>query len=159
MTYDINYIRSQFPALSRRINNFPVVYFDGPGGTQIPQRVIDTMVDYLKNHNSNSGGLFAATLETDEIILNARKTFADFFNCAWDEVSFGENSTTLNFKLSQAIARDLKPGDEVIITALDHDANRSPWELLSERGIIVRNVAVDTSTRSEEHTSELQSQR
>ncbi len=146
MTYDISYIRSQFPALQNRNNEFPPVFFDGPGGTQMPKRVIDTMVDYLTNKNSNSGGVFIVSVETDRMILNARKTFADFFNCTWEEVSFGENSTAINFKLSQAIARDMKPGDEIIITALDHDANRSPWELLSERGIIIKNVAVDLAT-------------
>ena len=104
MNFDINGIRCQFPSLNREINGFPAVYFDSPGGTQTPQRVINKMVDYMINHNSNSGGVFATTVENDEIILNARKAFADFFGCNWDEVAFGENSTAINFKLSQAIA-------------------------------------------------------
>jgi len=146
MNFDINGIRCQFPSLNREINGFPVVYFDSPGGTQTPQRVMDKMVDYMINHNANSGGVFATTVENDEIILNARKTFADFFGCNWDEVAFGENSTAINFKLSQAIARDLKPGDEILITDIDHDANRSPWEILSEKGIVIKSVKVNTQT-------------
>jgi len=146
MNYDIDYIREQFPALKRRINNFPVIYFDGPGGTQVPRRVINAISDYLANHNSNTHGEFAAAKETDEIIANARKAFADFFNCSEHEVAFSENSTTINFKLSQAIVRDLKPGDEILITDIDHDANRSPWLVLTERGIVVRSVAMDTKT-------------
>jgi len=100
----------------------------------------------MTNHNANSGGVFATAVETDEMILNARKAFADFFGCVWNEVSFGENSTAINFKLSQAIARDLKPGDEIIITDIDHDANRSPWEILAERGITIKSVKVNTAT-------------
>lgn len=146
MNFDINGIRSQFPSLERDVNGYPAVYFDSPGGTQTPQRVIDKMVDYMIHHNANSGGVFATTIETDALILNARKAFADFFACAWDEVAFGENSTAINFRLSQAIARDLKPGDEIIITDLDHDANRSPWEILAERGIIIKSVKVNTET-------------
>ena len=146
MNFDINGIRCQFPSLNREINGFPVVYFDSPGGTQTPQRVMNKMVDYMINHNANSGGVFATTVENDEIILNARKAFADFFGCNWDEVAFGENSTAINFKLSQAIARDLKPGDEILITDIDHDANRSPWEILSDRGVIIKSVRVNTET-------------
>ncbi|MGB4399653.1 MAG: cysteine desulfurase-like protein, partial [Daejeonella sp.] len=146
MKFDINGIRAQFLSLKREINGFPAIYFDSPGGTQTPQRVIEKMVDYMINHNANSGGVFATTVETDEMILNARKSFADFFGCAWDEVAFGENSTSINFKLSQAIARDLQPGDEIIITDIDHDSNRSPWEILSERGLIIKSVKVNTET-------------
>lgn len=146
MKYDIDYIRSQFPALKRIVNNFPAVYFDGPGGTQVPERVMNKMVDYLVNHNSNSGGDFITSVESDQIILNARKAFADYFNCSWDEVAFDNNSTTINFKLSQAIARNLNVGDEIIITDIDHDSNRSPWQILTERGIIIKSVKVNTDT-------------
>ena len=146
MKYDIESIRAQFPALSRKVNGYPAVYFDSPGGTQVPQRVIDKMVDYMLNHNANSGGVFITSVENDEMILNARKAFADLFGCSWNEVSFGENSTAINFRLSQAIARDLQPGDEIIITDLDHDANRSPWEILAERGIVIKSVQVDPQT-------------
>lgn len=146
MNFDIDGIRSQFPALSRKVNTYPAVFFDSPGGTQTPQRVIDKMIDYMIHQNANTGGVFATTVETDEMILEARKAFADFFGCDWKEVAFGENSTAINFKLSQAIARDLNPGDEILITDIDHDANRSPWEILAERGIVIKSVKVNTES-------------
>lgn len=146
MSFDIKGIRSQFPSLNRMVNGHQAVYFDSPGGTQTPQRVIDKMVDYMINHNANCGGVFATTAETGQMILNARRTFADFFSCSPNEVAFGENSTAINFKLSQAIARDLKPGDEIIITDIDHDANRSPWEILAERGVVIKSVRLNTET-------------
>ena len=146
MAYDIEYIRSQFPALQRKVNNFPVVYFDGPGGTQVPQKVVDAMSKYLIHHNANTHGEFAASVETDHMIRQARNAFADFFNCSDDEIAFSENSTTISIKLSQALARDLTPGDEILITDIDHDANRSPWMILSERGIVVQSVAMNKAT-------------
>lgn len=146
MKYDVNSIRAQFPALSRTVNGFPAVYFDSPGGTQVPQRVIDRMVDYMINHNANTGGAFITSIENDAVILEARKSFRDLFGCSWNEVSFGENSTAINFRLSHALARDLNPGDEIIITDIDHDANRSPWTILTERGVTVKSVRVDAST-------------
>ena len=105
MKYDIDSIRAQFPALSRTVNGFQAVYFDSPGGTQVPQRVIDRMVDYMINHNANTGGAFITSVENDAVILDARKGFADFFGCSWNEVSFGENSTAINFRLSHALAQ------------------------------------------------------
>jgi cysteine desulfurase family protein (TIGR01976 family) len=104
------------------------------------------MIDYLIHHNANTHGEFITSRESDEILLNARKTFADYFNCSWDEVAFCHNSTTINFKLAQGIARDLQEGDEIIITDLDHEANRGPWEILAERGIVIKSVVVDPST-------------
>ena len=146
MKYDIDSIRTQFPALRRTVNGFQAVYFDSPGGTQVPQRVIDKMVGYMINHNANTGGAFISSVENDAMILETRETFADLFGCSWNEVSFGENSTAINFRLSQALARDLHAGDEIIITDIDHDANRSPWSILTERGVIIKSVKVDTST-------------
>jgi cysteine desulfurase family protein (TIGR01976 family) len=143
MSVDINEIRNQFPALKRTINGHSVAYLDGPGGTQVPQRVIDKMTEYLIHHNANVHGAFATSIENDEMLQNARITFADFFGCLWDEVSFCHNSTTINFKLSHALARDLKPGDEVIIGDMDHEANRGPWQILEERGMIVKSVKID----------------
>ncbi len=148
MNFDVNFIRSQFPALKTTVNGSPVVYFDGPGGTQMPQRVIDRMVGYLMHQNSNTGGPFLTSIATDEMILSARHTFADYFGCSWREVAFCHNSTTICFKLAEALARDLKPGDEILITDIDHEANRSPWNLLAERGIIINSVAVHTPTCS-----------
>ena len=115
-------------------------------GTQTPQRVIDAMVDYIINYNANIEGVFKTSVESDELLLNSRKALADFLGCSYEEVAFGENTTTNNFKLALAIARDLKPGDEIIITQIDHEANRGPWESLQERGIIVKEVQVDTDT-------------
>jgi len=144
--FDIAYVRSQFPALKRMIDSHPVAYLDGPGGTQTPQRVLDAVQDYLVNHNANIHGLFATTEETDAIIQAARDAGADLLGCDWDEVSYGANMTTLAFLLSDAIAGRIEPGDEVLITQLDHEANRGPWLRLAERGAIVREVPVDLET-------------
>jgi len=144
--FDVAYVRSQFPALRRVIDGRPVAYFDAPGGTQTPQRVLDAVTDYLVNHNSNTHGFFAATEETDAILEHAHRAAADFLGCDWTEVSYGANMTTLNYLLSEALVREMEPGDEVVITALDHEANRGPWLRLAERGIVIREVPVDAAT-------------
>lgn len=143
MKFDVQYIRDQFPAMKRMINGYPATYLDGPGGTQVPQRVIDKVVDYLINHNANIHGAFATSMETDALIVDARKTFADFFGCLWEEVSFGHNATTINFKLAHGLARDLKPGDEIVITDIDHEGNRGPWEILEEKGFVIKSTKLD----------------
>ncbi|MBT4287084.1 MAG: cysteine desulfurase-like protein [Deltaproteobacteria bacterium] len=143
MSIDINDIRSQFPALEKTVNGFPVAYLDGPGGTQVPQRVIDAVSRHLIHFNANIHGVFESSVENDKILQNARVAFADFFGCQWEEVSFCHNSTTINFKLSQAIARDLKPGDEILITDIDHEANRGPWQILEEKGFVVKSIEID----------------
>ena len=148
MKFDVPYVRRQFPALSRTIEGHPVAYFDSPGGTQVPQRVVDAVTDYLVNHNSNTHGYFATTIETDHLLADARDALADLLGCDWDEVAFGANTTTLNFLLAHSLARDLKEGDEVVITELDHEANRGPWISLQDRGVVVREVPVDTATCS-----------
>ena len=144
--FDVAYVRSQFPALKRTIDGRPVAYLDGPGGTQTPQRVLDAAQDYLVNHNCNIHGAFATSEETDTVIQGAHEAGADLLGCDWDEVSFGANMTTLGFLLSDAVAGDIEPGDEVIVTQLDHEANRGPWMRLAERGAVVREVPVDLST-------------
>jgi cysteine desulfurase family protein (TIGR01976 family) len=146
MKFDVPYVRRQFPALGRTIDGRPVAYFDSPGGTQVPQRVVDAVTDYLVNHNSNTHGYFAATVETDHLLADARDALADLLGCSWDEVAFGANTTTLNFLLAHSLARDLKEGDEIVITEIDHEANRGPWISLQDRGIVVREVPVDTAT-------------
>ncbi|MEW6624725.1 MAG: cysteine desulfurase-like protein [Bacillota bacterium] len=146
MNYDISYIRSQFPALSMKVNGYPAAFLDGPGGTQVPQRVIDAMVNYLIYANANIEGFFKTSVDSDELMLESRKALADFLGCSWQEIAFGDNSTTLNFKLALALGRDLKKGDQVLITQIDHEANRGPWESLSEKGIEVREVSVDIDT-------------
>src|SRR5580693_2036601 len=123
---DLAYIRSQFPALSQTINSQPAAFLDGPGGTQVPQRVIDAISDYLRHNNANTGGAYATSRNTDAVIAAARAAMADFLHCAADEVVFGANMTSLTFAISRAIGRDFQPGEEILVTRLDHDANVSP---------------------------------
>ena len=138
-TLDLTYIRAQSPSLAQTVNGHPTVFLDGPGGTQVPQRVIDAISDYLRRDNANTGGAYATSLRTDAMIAEARAAMADFLHCAADEVAFGPNMTTLTFAMSRAIGRELKPGDEIVVTRLDHDANVSPWLAMAEdRGITVR---------------------
>ena len=138
---DLPWIRSQFPAFAEKLNGHPVAYLDGPGGTQVPQRVIDAISDYLRHSNANSNGAYATSQRTNETIAAARSAMADLFGCAADEVVFGFNMTSLTFAMSRAIGRDLRPGDEIVLTLLDHDANFSPWQALEERGVTIRRVA------------------
>src|SRR6202043_260722 len=136
---DLSYVRSQFPSLAQTVNGHPAAFLDGPGGTQVPQRVIDAIADYLRRDNANTGGAYATSRRTDAMIAEARSAMADFLHCGADEVAFGPNMTTLTFAISRAIGRDLKPGDEIVVTRLDHDANVSPWLAMAEdRGIAVR---------------------
>jgi len=130
--------------MNRKVNGFPAAYLDGPGGYQVPQTVIDAVEDYLINANANVEGAYETSRKTDRMLEDARETFADFFNCSADEVSFGANMTTLSFTLSQALVREMKPGDKVLITEIDHEGNRGPWEQLRDRGIVVEEVVFDT---------------
>src|SRR5271157_5353913 len=124
---DIAWVRAQFPALAQTVNGHPAVFLDGPGGTQVPQRVIDAIADYLRRNNANTGGAYATSRNTDAMIAGARLAMGDYLNCASEEVIFGPNMTTLTFAMSQAIGRELSAGDEILLTHLDHDANISPW--------------------------------
>ena len=142
---DVAWVRNQFPALHQTVNGQPAVFFDAPGGTQVPQRVIDAIAQYLSSSNANTHGAFATSARTDQVISEARAAMADFFNCAADEVVFGANMTTLTFALSRAIGRELKAGDELLVTCLDHDANVSPWVCLEERGVKVRTADIKVS--------------
>ena len=135
---DIRWVRSQFPALAETVNGHPAVFLDGPGGTQVPERVIDAISDYLRRDNANTCGAYATSRRTDAMVAGARAAMADFLNCNADEIVFGPNMTTLTFAMSRAIGRDLGPGDEVLVTRLDHDANVSPWLALEEKGVTVR---------------------
>jgi cysteine desulfurase family protein (TIGR01976 family) len=140
-------IRSQFPALARKHEGYPVAYFDGPGGTQVPKAVVEAVSDYLINHNANTHWAYPTSAETDRLLEEARQTFADFFNCAANEVSFGQNMTTITFHLSRALGRNFHPGDEIIVTELDHHANVDTWrELAKDRGLTVRTVRMLTET-------------
>jgi cysteine desulfurase family protein (TIGR01976 family) len=135
---DIDRVRSRFPSLSQTVAGQPAVFLDGPGGTQVPQRVIDAISDYLKNSNANTCGAYATSQRTNAVIAEARAAMADFFGCDQDEVVFGPNMTTLTFAVSRSIGRELGPGDEILLTHLDHDANVSPWRTLEERGVTIR---------------------
>ncbi|HTW56937.1 MAG TPA: cysteine desulfurase-like protein [Terriglobales bacterium] len=136
---DLTSIRAQFPSLAQTVNGHPAAFFDGPGGTQVPQCVIDAISDYLRRHNSNTGGAYATSRRTDAMIAEARAAMADFLHCAADEVVFGLNMTQLTYAISRAIGRDLQPGDEILVTRLDHDANVSPWlQMAEDRKVTVR---------------------
>ncbi len=140
-------IRSQFPALDRLQDGQPVAYFDGPGGTQVPRCVGDAMADYLYHHNANTDWAYPTSIETDAALAAARETFADFLNASANEIVFGANMTTLTFHLSRALGRRLSPGDEIIVTELDHHANIDPWkELARERNLCVRSVRMIPET-------------
>ncbi|PYQ60272.1 MAG: cysteine desulfurase-like protein [Acidobacteria bacterium] len=135
----VHEIRRCFPALTRIHNGLPVAYFDGPGGTQVPQVVADAMADYLFQHNANTHWAYPTSEETDAIIAGARKAAAGFMNARADEISFGANMTTITFHLARALGRTWKKGDEVIVTDLDHHANVATWRALEiDRGIVVR---------------------
>src|SRR6201988_417178 len=136
---DLNYVRSQFPSLAQTVNGHPAAFLDGPGGTQVPQRVIDAISSYLRHDNANTGGAYSTSRNTAAMIARARAAMADFLTCGADEFAFGPNMTTLTFAISRAIGRELKPGDEILLTRLDHDANVSPWTSMAEdRGVTVR---------------------
>ncbi|MBV8890633.1 MAG: cysteine desulfurase-like protein [Acidobacteria bacterium] len=143
MNFDIGWVRAQFPSLSEPINGHPPAFLDGPGGTQVPQRVIDAITDYLKYSNANTAGAYPTSQRTDRIIADARRAMADFLGCDTDEIVFGPNMTTLTFALSRSIGRQLGPGNEIVVTHLDHDANISPWRALEERGATIRFVDID----------------
>jgi len=145
-SFDVAHVRSQFPALERHVNGLPVAYLDAPGGTQTPRRVLDAVTDYLAAHNANIHGFFATSEETDAVIDEAHRAAADLLGCDWVEASFGANMTTLCYFLAEALVREMCPGDEVLITELDHEADRGPWLRLEERGIVVREIPVDTET-------------
>ena len=133
---DLTAVRSEFPALATG-----AAYFDGPGGSQVPQRVIDAMTAYLRDSNSNLGGAFRTSRESDEVMERGRAAAADFTGGEPEGIAFGANMTTLNFQLAHAVARTMKPGDEIVVTALDHDANVSPWLVVAEdHDLVVRTA-------------------
>ena len=135
---DLAWVRSQFPSLAQTVNGHPAVFLDGPGGTQVPQRVVDAISDYLAVNNANSGGAYQTSRNTDRMIAEARAAMGDFLNCDADEVVIGPNMTTLTYAISRSIGRELGPGDEIVLTLLDHDANFRPWKALEEKGVTIR---------------------
>ena len=139
----VDEVRARFSALRQ-----PLAFFDGPGGTQVPDSVIDAIAGYLRESNANTGGPFATSRRTDALLADAHETAARFLGATVAEVAFGANMTTLNFALSRAAARDWSEGDEVVCTRLDHDGNVSPWlELARDKGLVVRFADVDDECR------------
>jgi cysteine desulfurase family protein (TIGR01976 family) len=136
-------VRARFPALKRMQGNHSYVYLDGPGGTQVPQAVLDAMTGYLRHSNANHDGAFATSEESDALLARAHAAAADFLGAEPHEIVFGQNMTTLTFAVSRAIGRTLSAGDEIVVTRLDHDANIAPWLALEEeRGAVVRWVEI-----------------
>ena len=138
-------VRAAFPALARVEGGHPVAYFDGPGGTQVPAAVADAMRDYLLHHNANTHWAYPTIAETDAALARARECLADFLNAGPDEIAFGANMTTLAFHVARALGRGWGPGDEIVVTELDHHANVAPWQAVArERGVTLRMVKLDT---------------
>lgn len=159
---DISAIRRQFPALQESYNGKPAIFFDNPGGTQVVRPVIDAMVDYLTRRNANTHGLFETSRRSDEVIAAARQAAADLLGATPQEIVFGNNMTSLTFHLSRALGRYLRPGDEIIVTRLDHDANVAPWVALArDLGASLQTVNVDleTCTLDMDHLREMISPR
>jgi cysteine desulfurase family protein (TIGR01976 family) len=133
---DVNGVRSRFPALASE-----AAFFDGPGGSQVPQSVIDAVAGYLRESNANLGGAFPTSRASDEVMTRARAAAAELTGGDYEGIAFGANMTTLNFQLAHAVARTLQPGDEIVVTALDHDANVSPWLVVAgDHDLVVRTA-------------------
>ena len=131
---DVGAVRARFSALQREL-----AFFDGPAGTQVPDEVIEAIARYLREHNANTGGAFETSVRSESLVAEARVAAARFLGCSPDEVGFGANMTTLNFALTRALGRDLREGDEIVVTRLDHDANVAPWlQLARDLGLTVR---------------------
>jgi len=130
---DVDAVRARFTALDR-----PLAFFDGPGGTQCPDEVIDAIAEYLRRDNANIGAPYETSRRTDELVARARERAGSFLGCSPGEVAFGQSMTALNFLLTRALARELEAGDEILVTRLDHDANVAPWLALQEDiGVVV----------------------
>jgi len=143
----VDEIRSHFPALERVWNGHPVAYFDGPGGTQIARPVVEAMNDYLYNHNANTHWEYPSSHETDEIIDRSREAVADFLNAEPGEIVFGNNMTSLTFNLAWALGKQFAPGDEIVVTELDHHANSDTWRYLArDKGLVIRVLPMDIET-------------
>ena len=143
----VSEIRSHFPALERVHNGYPVAYFDGPGGTQVPRPVVESMSDYLYHHNANTHWAYPTSEETDAALEHARTVLAEFVNGSPGEIAFGSNMTTLTFHLSRALSVEYSPSDEIVVTELDHHANIDPWRRLNlEKGVTIRTVKLNTET-------------
>lgn len=160
--FDVQAVRRQFPALQELFDGRPGIFFDNPGGTQVPQRVIDAITDYLIRNNANTHGAFITSHRSDAIIDNARQAAADLLGAAPDEIVFGNNMTSLAFALSRTLAHEIKAGDEIVVTRLDHDANISPWlRLAADVGAQIQwaDVDMESCTLDMEHLRSLITER
>ena len=142
--FDVAALRREFPALNLEQDGRPLAFFDGPGGTQVPQRVIDAVVDYYRTSNANDGGAFATSERSMAIVADGHLAIADLLNArSPDEVKFGQNMTSLTLHVSRSIGASLEPGDEVVVTTLDHEANVGPWRSMArDRGLTVQAVDI-----------------
>lgn len=151
-TFDVEWVREQFPSLKLQVNGDASAFLDGPAGTQVPKQVMEAVESYFVNTNANTCGAFETSRRNDAMIAATRGAMADFFNCEANEVVFGQNMTTITFALARAIGRELKVGDEIVVTTLDHDANVAPWRALEEKGVVIRQVDI----REEDCTLDLE---
>ncbi len=143
---DLSPLRKNFPALNKEFKGGKRIYLDGAGGTQLPQSVIDAMLDYMVNNNGNYGGFFETSMATDTMLIEVRKSMADFLNApTWKEILIGPNMTTLTFSLVWSISREIKPGDEVIIDRTGHGGNIDAWRCLEEYGAVIKYLEFDKS--------------
>ena len=146
-TLDVEAVRARFPALNRVEGNRQAAYLDGPGGTQVPQQVIDAMSGVLRNGVSNLGGRFGSSDYADLVTTEARQAMADMFNADPNEISFGQNMTSITFAVSRALANTWRSGDAIVVTSLDHDTNFTPWvRAATENGVEVRIAEFDPAT-------------
>lgn len=143
--FDLAWARAQFPSLQMQVNGHAAAFLDGPAGTQVPRHVMAAVQSYFLHSNANTCGAFETSRRNDQILDLSRAAMADFFHCDKDEVIFGQNMTTIAFALSRAIGRTLNPGDEIVVTTLDHDANVAPWRALEEKGVVIRQVDIHES--------------
>jgi cysteine desulfurase family protein (TIGR01976 family) len=145
--YPIHFIREQFPALKRTYHNKPVVYLDGPGGSQVAQSVISAMTEYMSRGGANLHGMFPTSVETETVIADARQAVADLLAAKPEEVSFGANMTTLTLSIARALSRGWKAGDEIVVTEMDHRANVDPWiSVAQDIGMTIRWIKVNPET-------------
>ncbi|MCL5073044.1 MAG: aminotransferase class V-fold PLP-dependent enzyme [Actinobacteria bacterium] len=143
---DLSPLRKHFPALNKKVKGKYRIFLDGAGGTQVPQAVIDAMVNYMINDNGNYGGYFDTSVATDKMLVDVRKSVADFVNAPlWEEILIGPNMTTLTFSLVWTLARDIKPGDEVVVTRMDHGANIDSWKSLEDYGAVIKFIEINDS--------------
>lgn len=146
--FSLDSLRAQFPSLALKDGGKPRVYFDNPAGTQVPQRVIDRTLEAMVNKNANLGGYFTTTVAADELVNEAHQAMADFYHAhSAREIVFGQNMTTLTLHMSRCLGKRFSPGDEIVLSRMDHDANVAPWLLLAEdRGLVVRWMDFDPET-------------